>query len=125
MAANAITVNGILRTNDPNDSTNLLAIDQTFEIQHDIARGGEIMSHSVQFTSETILEFRFEDDTVWMTDPDSMQEIFPLQYATATRDGIFTLPTSISIIDQERGVKDVLIRFFKVFSKKKVIDTVI
>ncbi len=91
-------------------------------------RSEPLISQTVSLSEDTVLEFQFDDDTVWISDPASMEELFPEAVASlrSLNTSVFELPSTLSLPSQERGiVKDIALKVFKVFVKKQVIGPIV
>ncbi|MBN7817287.1 CHAT domain-containing protein [Algoriphagus pacificus] len=96
------------------------ALDQAFSVMNP-TRGG-IPEHVIEIDDDKIIEFEFEDDTVWIGDRDSLREIFPQEFKRSGDEDELFMPHELSTDESDRGIfKKVGIKLLKVFVKKKVI----
>ena len=116
-----IIFNGIERTdldksNFSDDSLTLLHSFQVGQMARDKAQ-----KQSVKFDEDQVVEFIFEDDTAWIANPDTIDDLFPELLTTAKRsqDGAFELPMEIATGGADRSLAGkVLLKIINVFSKK-------
>ena len=100
--------------------------DETMELQAsflvgDAARGAGTL-HEISLAQGEVLELKFQDDTTWLCNADSLEDIFP--QSVAPRRGpndFFLLPAGVQNDDTDRGVVgDILLKVVNVFAKKKI-----
>ncbi|RYY51138.1 MAG: CHAT domain-containing protein [Chitinophagaceae bacterium] len=78
--------------------------------------------HEINLKKDDVLEMVFNDDTTWLCNSDTIEDVFP-EASTTNRSGntSFVLPNSLSGTDENRGViGDVLLKAVNIFSKKKL-----
>lgn len=85
----------------------------------------DVETHAVdiEVNGDQVLEYNFDDGTVWYSDPVSIKELFP-DASSQFRDSgeIMVLPDSISGgVPGERGpgVKKIVLKILKVFTRRK------
>jgi CHAT domain-containing protein/pimeloyl-ACP methyl ester carboxylesterase len=80
---------------------------------------------ALDVTENHVLEFVFEDDTTWICDQATLEDLFP-QAAVQNRaaDGSFQLPSVLTYGD-ERGLGSILLKALNVFKRNKVTEAVI
>src|SRR5690606_20726418 len=71
---------------------------------------------------DQVVEFVFEDNTVWLCSDQTIQDVFPEAATVKSRstDGSFEIPAFIQPITAERGIGNVALKLLKVFSRKGV-----
>jgi len=98
-----------------------LQIDATYQVG--AATRGDTDSIDIELRDDNLVEFTFSDDTVWMSSPDSLHELFP-EINVQRRGGaeVAVLPMVLRADEaQSRGiVKDIALKVIKVFTKKLV-----
>lgn len=95
-------------------------LDQAFTVFNPTR--GDVEEHLVEIDDDKIIEFEFEDDSVWIGDRETLQEVFPEQFKRSAGEDELFLPDEISSDESGRGIfKKVGIKLFKVFVKRKVI----
>lgn len=83
---------------------------------------GEADQIQVSLKSDNIIEFEFEDDSIWLSDPESMEELFP-EGKVVGPDGniVMQLPNALPADSQERGLfKDIAFKILRLFTRKGV-----
>ncbi|MFT3704454.1 MAG: CHAT domain-containing protein [Agriterribacter sp.] len=128
MSLPVILVRGEEKSKAPNDESAELVLKKSFEI-NTATRGEEAPPHKISLGDNDIVEFQFDDGTVWLSSPDTIDEVFPggiVQKRGGGDDGVWEIPTEIYDPLQERGiVKTILLKALKVFTKKKVLGPVV
>lgn len=88
------------------------------------ATRGDTKFREVKLEDSDIVEFEFEDGTVWIGNSGTIEEIFP-EAALKTRGaepGVIELPTELYAETQERGLfKTIALKLLKIFGKKAVV----
>ncbi|SFT44875.1 CHAT domain-containing protein [Algoriphagus locisalis] len=83
---------------------------------------GDVPEQTVELDDDRIIEFEFEDDTVWMGDSESLHSLFPQELKRSASGDELYLPDELASEFQDRGVfKKVAIRLVKIFVKKNII----
>jgi hypothetical protein len=84
---------------------------------------GDAKEESVKLTDDDILEIVLEDDTVWIGDRNTLDELFPDVTSPLRGDADeWILPAEIIGDDVDRNlVKKAAIKLFSIFSKKKAV----
>lgn len=108
--------------------TEYLDIEQEFIISG--STRGEAAIHTVPLDDANIIEFVFDDDTVWMSTPDKIKEVFPEAAgqlrSTDLAPGVFELPSALFAMEQERGIfKNVVLKIVRIFSKKTLAEPLV
>ncbi len=84
-------------------------------------RGGG-SDHTVDLNQDDLVELVFEDDTVWYSNADHLEELFPeaaQQRGSSTE--AFKLPSTLQSDEAERGiVGDIALKVLNIFVKKQV-----
>lgn len=105
------------------ESTELLTIREYFVFK-ETTRGETVPSTTVKLNQDDIVEFHFDDDTVWICDPTTFDELFPeaAEQVKSRGDSGFVLPTELLREDQQRGggLKKIFLKVLKIFSKNNL-----
>jgi len=101
----------------PEDLTDLKS---SFVIGSDIR--GITESHTIDLDKDDLLEFTFEDNTIWFSNADNLDELFPESInQNRSEEEVFVIPAYIQGEEEERGVfSRVAIKLLRVFGKKKL-----
>jgi CHAT domain-containing protein/pimeloyl-ACP methyl ester carboxylesterase len=76
----------------------------------------------IDLKNNNVVEFEFEDDSLWLSDPEGMEELFP-EAMERQADGsvILKLPPTIEAEGQERGLfKNIALKILRLFTKKAI-----
>jgi hypothetical protein len=106
-----------------------LELRKEFSFQ-EIKRGEDVKPVEVKLEVGDVLQFEFDDETVWLCSRDDLGELFDevalQEKRNATSEGTenapVLIPTELVLVDQQRGLKKVLVKFLKIFGRKKVDD---
>ncbi|WP_295119501.1 CHAT domain-containing protein [uncultured Chitinophaga sp.] len=127
MKVNSIVVRGLEQT----DTVKAAESSEWLELKHSFVvaaavRGAKDVPTKVPLDDDSVIELIFEDDTVWMCGPDTLDEVFPeVDIKNRSGEDGFELPLGISGTDSERGfLGGAVIKLLNVFSKKKVANVV-
>ncbi|WP_221391612.1 CHAT domain-containing protein [Dyadobacter sp. NIV53] len=105
------------------ECTELLTI-REYYVFKETTRGETVHSATVALNPDDVVEFQFDDDTVWICDPGTFDELFPEAAAQvrSTENLGFILPTELLREDQQRGggLKKIFLKVLKIFSKNKL-----
>ncbi|MCE7053763.1 CHAT domain-containing protein [Algoriphagus sp. AGSA1] len=83
---------------------------------------GDVPEQNIDLDEQSIIEFEFEDDTVWMGDSETIRTLFPKDVKRSADGDEFYLPDELESDQQDRGIfKKIGIKLVKVFVKKKII----
>lgn len=76
--------------------------------------------HEIKLGDEnTIAEFVFDDDTVWMCDNSNLHQLYPeVSTASRTIDEDFILRTDLKIGSEERGFNDIRLKVVRIFKSE-------
>ena len=81
----------------------------------------------IKFEEDQVVEFIFDDNTTWIANPDTIDDLFPEMLTAVKRssEGAFELPVEISggSVDRSKTTK-LLLKVINVFAKKLVIGGV-
>ncbi len=79
-------------------------------------------SHEINLKNGEVVELKFEDDTTWFCNADTLEDIFPEAVAVKrSASDAFVIPSGINNVHEERGlVGDILLKALNVFTKKKL-----
>ncbi len=118
-----LTLRGLSVENNHEDSTEFLEIKETFILKETL-RSEPLRTQTVALSEDSILEFQFDDDSVWISDPASMNELFPdaLAKLRGIDSATLELPSSLSSPASERGLKDIALKVLKIFIRKKIVE---
>ncbi|WP_425639325.1 CHAT domain-containing protein [Algoriphagus yeomjeoni] len=84
---------------------------------------GDVPEQVLELDENHIVEFNFEDETVWMGDNETIKTLFPLEVKRSADGDELYLPDEMESDEQDRGVfKKIGIKLLKVFVKKKIIQ---
>ena len=117
-----IRINGAEKKIDGSEESQVLKLRKGFEL-NETTRSAGAEPQELDLRKDDILQFEFEDGTVWVSTPDRMDEIFP-GGLPKRGDGsnVIDIPDGIFAAEQERGiVKTILLKALKVFTKKEVL----
>lgn len=99
----------------------LYQFDQAYTIESPTR--GDVPEQVLELDENHIIEFDFEDETVWMGDNETIKTLFPLQVKRSADGDELYLPDELESDEQDRGVlKKIGIKLLKVFVKKKIIQ---
>jgi len=80
-------------------------------------------SFDITLKDDELIEFVFDDDTIWLANPETLDQIFPEEALKEDKRGIsqFQIPTEITMPADERGiVKKALVRLVNILAKKAI-----
>ncbi|WP_276482489.1 DUF7379 domain-containing protein [Paraflavitalea pollutisoli] len=99
----------------------MLVMEESYRVGSSIR--GAIDSHTVDLSGGRIVELIFEDNTTWLANADTLEEIFPEAAGQSRAAGdAFVIPFTIKSNTTERGIaSDIALRILNVF-KPKVVD---
>ncbi|WP_373331369.1 DUF7379 domain-containing protein [Salmonirosea aquatica] len=104
-----------------------LELKKEFSFQ-EVKRGEDLKPVPVDLEVGDVLQFEFDDDTVWLCTKGDLGELFDevalQEKRDLTVDGVenapVLIPTELVLVDQQRGLKKVLVKFLKIFGRKNV-----
>jgi transcription initiation factor IIF auxiliary subunit len=124
----AINIRGEERSKAPNDESTELTLKKSFDITA-ATRGEETTTHKVTLGKNDVVEFQFDDGTVWISDPDTIDEVFPgglAQKRGVEDEGVMEIPVELYTPELDRGLaKTILLKAVKIFTKKKVLGPLV
>ncbi|WP_296699979.1 CHAT domain-containing protein [Algoriphagus sp.] len=98
----------------------LYGLDQAFTVFNPTR--GDVEEQTIDLDDDKIIEFEFDDDSIWIGDRETLSDVFPDDFKRSGGEDELFLPNEISSDELERGVfKKVGIKLIKIFVKKKVI----
>lgn len=98
----------------------LYQLEQAFTVTNPTR--GDVPEQILEIDENKIIEFEFDDDSVWIGDKETLREIFPSEFKRSGEIDELYLPEEISSGESDRGIfKKVGIKLLKIFVKKKVI----
>jgi CHAT domain/Lecithin:cholesterol acyltransferase len=79
-------------------------------------------NHEISLKNGEVLELKFDDDTSWFCNADTIEDVFPETIVSKrSKTETFVLPASLGNATAERGiVGDVLLKAINVFTRKKI-----
>lgn len=84
---------------------------------------GDVPEQILELDDDHIIEFGFEDETVWMGDNESVKTLFPQKIKRSADGDELYLPDELESDAQDRGILNkIAIKLVKVFVKKKIIQ---
>ncbi|WP_339869485.1 CHAT domain-containing protein [uncultured Algoriphagus sp.] len=99
----------------------LYQFDQAYTVESPTR--GDVPEQILELNDDHILEFDFEDQTVWMGDNESLKTLFPQKIKRSADGDELFLPDELESDEQDRGiVKKIAIKLVKVFVKKNIIQ---
>ena len=99
----------------------LYRFDQAYTIESPTR--GDVPEQVLELDENHIIEFDFEDETVWMGDNETIKTLFPLEVKRSAGGDELYLPHELESDVQDRGVFNKIgIKLLKVFVKEKVIQ---
>ena len=128
MKINQLLVRGEEQLKDAAVETDQLKIKNVFIIGS--ATRGESETHTITLDDTDIVEFEFEDGTVWISNANTIGEVFPdasqQMRGVIKEKGIFEIPTELYHPEQERGIfKKVILKIIRIFGKKNVVKPLV
>ena len=122
MKINKITIRGEKQTtNLSSDGSDNLELSEVYLVGS--ATRGISEKHSIKLESNQVVEFVFEDNTVWFSTDETIEDVFP-EAATAKKRSLedeFEIPVFLQSDGSERGViGNVALKLLKVFNKKGI-----
>lgn len=121
MSITKIVVNGNKQlVVDPTDSDSGFELVETYQVGP--SSRGVSTGHEIEMKNGEVLELKFQDDTSWFCNADTLEDIFPEAVVPKrSANEAFVLPTGINNLNEERGiVGDILLKGINVFARKKV-----
>lgn len=123
MKINNIAINGVEQTELVKEQYS----DENLVLEHSVLVGqtarGEQKKIKLTLQPNQVVEFVFEDGTTWISNADTIDDIYPESAVATTRSAgdVFQIPTELGLSETERGLaKKILLRVFNVFTKKVV-----
>ncbi len=121
MKINKITIRGekqssLLNNEDSGD----LKLEEVFLVGS--STRGVAERHSISLRKDQVVEFVFEDNTVWLSSEETIQDVFPEAAAIKKRsvESDFEIPVFLQTSAEDRGIGSVALKLLKVFSKKGI-----
>ena len=121
MTTNKITIRGEKQTGQPAfDASDDLKLEEVYLLGS--TTRGEMERHTITLKKDQVIEFVFEDNTVWISSNETIQDVFPEAAALKSRsvDSDFEIPFFIQTTADERGIGTVALKLLKVFTKKGI-----
>lgn len=83
---------------------------------------GDVPEHLLEISDDKIVEFEFEDSTVWLGDNETLTTLFPKEIKRSADGDELYLPDELESDERDRGIaKKIGIKLVKIFVKKKII----
>lgn len=133
MKFSKIQLPGTELANNEADSTDRFQIERTILVGQS-TRDADARPVEIVVDDNQIYEYHFDDDTVWISDPGSIDEIFPgasERKRSLGEENVLQLPLSLppgATSNRVLGGKKILLKILKVFVRKtgkKIIDTLV
>ena len=121
MTINKITIRGEKQSSQSAfDASDDLKLDEVYLLGS--TTRGEAERHTITLKKDQVVEFVFEDNTVWMSSDKTIQDVFPEAAAIKSRsiNSDFEIPFYIQKSTDDRGIGSVALKLLKVFTKKGV-----
>ncbi|MPR33367.1 CHAT domain-containing protein [Salmonirosea aquatica] len=124
-----IRIPGTTTSNHPDDDTDELTIEKTIVITP--ATRSDLSTHTEAELDETkIVEFTYDDGTVWIGNYQTIDEIFPgtsekLRSLENDESGVLDIPAELVGSEQTRGLGTIVLKVVKLFTKKKVLSPLV
>ncbi|PZX52093.1 lecithin:cholesterol acyltransferase [Algoriphagus ratkowskyi] len=98
----------------------LYQFDQAYTVESPTR--GDVPEQLLELGDDKIVEFQFEDETVWLGDNESITMLFPKEVKRSADGDELFLPDELESEEQDRGVfSKVAIKLIKIFVKKTII----
>ena len=121
MSIKKIIIKGSKQTVVPLESSdNVFQLKEVYLLESNSR--GNTKSHPVTLNDGDVVELLFEDNTTWLSNADTLEDIFAeaVEVKRSAND-VFIIPSHISNEQEERGIiGDVLLKAINVFTKKKI-----
>lgn len=96
--------------------TDDLVLEASYEIATSIR--GSVETHEIRVHEQTLFQFEFEDDTVWLSDTDDLAQLFPAANQLGRGEEGFMLPSYLPVGGAQRGlISDVAMKLVHVFTR--------
>lgn len=119
-----IQVQGLKIDETTSENSSELTLKASFDLTA-ATRGESDHVEKLALKDNDIVQFEFEDGSIWLSAPEDMDEVFPgglTQERSARGETVVRIPHEIYTGEQERGVvKSILLKALKVFTKKKIL----
>lgn len=123
--ANKIIIKGqeqlISESTFKSENTSGLVLEKIF-ILDPVSRGGLDSKIEQDLKDSHVLEFVFDDDTVWVTDRETLHDLFPENDGLRSAEEGFEIPVSITNAYSPRGwLKNIGLKLIRLFKKKETV----
>ena len=123
MKINKLVIRGEKQINlSSPDTASALTLTETYVLGA-ATRGGDVEKHTINLGKDQVVEFVFEDNTVWMSSDETIQDLFPEAAAVKKRGGSgeFEVPFFVQSTGETRSLaSDAAVKLLNVFTKKAV-----
>jgi len=105
-----------------NDPAAVFTLKETYTIAN-VTRGDDAAKQTINVDKDQLLEFVFEDNTIWMGSGETIQDLFPEAAAIKKRGGggEFELPSFVQANADSRSLAgNIALKLLNVFSKKAI-----
>ena len=105
--------------------------EENYELKESYQLGSSVRgmadNHEVSLKNGEVMELRFEDDTTWFCNADTLEDVFPEAVVTKrSKQEAFLIPTALANVSEERGiVGDVLLKAINIFTRKKITKEIV
>ncbi len=121
-----MSINKIIVKGSKQQSAVIPGDEDVFELKESYQLGsstrGMADNHEISLKNGEVLELKFEDDTSWFCNADTLEDVFP-EAVTAKRSSneVFVIPGGINNTNEQRGIiGDAVLKALNVFTKKKI-----
>ncbi|WP_057938172.1 CHAT domain-containing protein [Algoriphagus resistens] len=98
----------------------LYQLDQAYTVESPTR--GDVPEQTLELDDDKIIEFQFEDNTVWLGDSETVTALFPKETKRSADGDELYLPDELESDERDRGIfKKIGIKLVKIFVKKKII----
>jgi hypothetical protein len=120
MSVHKIIIKGSIQTKLPAVTEDPLQYVGSYDLKPGNRAFGE--SHEIHLKKDDVVEMVFNDDTTWICNPDTIEDVFPeATVANRSANTAFVVPAGLSGTEENRGIiGDVLLKTINIFSKKKL-----
>lgn len=80
--------------------------------------------HIIELNDDDRIELRFEDNTIWFGDTNSLNDVFPDMEKSNRSGDTIELPSLLHPNENQRGISSIGLKVISIFAKKKVKEKV-
>ncbi|MEM6967614.1 MAG: hypothetical protein AAF573_22815, partial [Bacteroidota bacterium] len=110
----------------PREESHLLLANYKIDaaVELNATRGEPSQTIEKELGEKDIVEFEFDDGTIWVSPPQEIPALFQNQGLSRSQSGHLMIPNALDIPTNSRGIfRKVYLKFVKIFSPDKIIDT--